>query len=82
MTGNAELQTSDSLKDVWRCHSLGTCASLDSTVTQCNTAHVSLNHCMEAEGSTPDPEGESCCETMATLKPTSAPSREDGDLFT
>ena len=32
-----------------------------------------LNCCMEAEDSAPDPE--SCCGRMATLKPTSAPSR-------
>ena len=44
VTGNAELQTSAFLKDVWRSHCLGKCASLDSTMTQCNTAHASLNH--------------------------------------
>ena len=48
-TGTAELQTSASMKDIWRSHSLGICASLDSTRIQCNTAHVSLNHYMEAK---------------------------------
>ena len=81
MTGDAQLQVPAALTHVQRSHSLGTCASLDSTMTQCNTAHVSLNHCMEAENSAPDPEGESCCERMGTLEPTSAPSREDGGLF-
>ena len=53
MTSNAELQTSASLKDVQRSHSLGMWALLDSTMTQCNTAHVFLDHYMEAENSMP-----------------------------
>ena len=81
MTGNVELQTS-SLKDIWRSQSLGTCASLGPTMTQCNTAHVYLNHYMEAQNSAPQIlKGESCFERMGTLKPTSAYSRGDGDMF-
>ena len=53
MTGDAQLQIPAALTHVQRSHSLGTCASLDSTMTQCNTAHVSLNHCMEAEDNVP-----------------------------
>ena len=43
---------SASLKDMQRSHSLGTRASLDSTIIQCNTAHVFLNHYREAENTT------------------------------
>ena len=53
MTKNAELQVSASLKEVQRNHSLGTCASLDSTMTQYSTAPISLNYYMEAEDSVP-----------------------------
>ena len=59
MTGNAEVQASASQKDIQRSHSFETCASLDSTMIQCNTAHASLNRFMEAEDNVlPDPEGE------------------------
>ena len=44
-------------------------------------ANIFLNCYMEAENNTPDHEGESCCEKMASLKPRSAHSREGGDLF-
>ena len=41
------------LEDIQRSHSLGTCASLNPPMTQCNTAHVFLDHYMEAENSMP-----------------------------
>ena len=53
VTGNAELQTSMSLKDVWGSHSLGMCASLECSIIQHNMAHISLNHYMEAEKNVP-----------------------------
>ena len=43
------MQTSASLKDILGRHALGMCISLNSTMSQCNTAHVSLTHYMEAE---------------------------------
>ena len=84
VTRNTELQTSASVKDIQRSHCLGTCVFLDSTTIQGNIAHVFLIHYMEVEYNVPQilkPEGKSCYERMATLKPTSAPSKGDGDLF-
>ena len=45
--------TSASLKDVRRSHYLRTCAPLDFTLIQCNTAHTFLNHSREAENNAP-----------------------------
>ena len=45
--------TSASLKDMQTVYSLRTCAIPDSAMTQCNTAHVFLNHCLETEDRAP-----------------------------
>ena len=68
MARNAELQTSASLKDEQRSHRLAY-ETLWPSVT------------WRWEQRTPDAKGESCCERMPTLNPTSAYSRGDGDLF-
>ena len=39
--------------DIWRGHSLGTCAFLDFTMIQWNMAHVFLDYYMEAEDNIP-----------------------------
>ena len=52
-TGDAEPQTSASVKDAWRRPSLGTCASLGSTMIPFNVTHVFPNHYMEAEDNVP-----------------------------
>ena len=65
-----------------RSHSLGTCASLDSTMIQGNMAHVSLNHYMENENNVvPQALKEGAPVRGWRLKPTRAHFREDGDLF-
>ena len=43
------LETSASLRDMWRGHSFGTCAFPDFTIIQCNMADVFLDYYMEAE---------------------------------
>ena len=51
---NQGMLTSASLKDIWRGPSLGTCAFLDSTITQCDMAHSFLDYYyMEAEDNVP-----------------------------
>ena len=45
--------TSTSLKYIRRGHCLGTCAFMDSTMIQCNMAHVFLAYYMEAEDNVP-----------------------------
>ena len=47
------LETSASLRDMWRGHSFGTCAFPDFTIIQCNMAHVFLDYYMEAENNIP-----------------------------
>ena len=47
------MQTSVSLKDGQRSHCLGMCVSLNSTMIQCNIAHVSLNYHLEAKDNVP-----------------------------
>ena len=39
--------------DIWRGHSLGTCAFPGSTIIQCNVAHVFLNYFMEVKDNIP-----------------------------
>ena len=60
----------------------GTCASLGSSLCDSVAWHtVSWTSTWRLRAVHPDPKGESCCERMATLKLTSAHSREDRDLF-
>ena len=80
-TGTVELQTSASVKDIQRSYSLGMCASLDSTMIQCNTAPASLNHYGEAEDNIPLILKERAAARGWRLTPTRAPSRGDGHMF-
>ena len=54
---------------------------LDFTLVQCNTAHVLLDYNTETDDDSPDPEGESCCARMATLRPMCVLSRGNGEQF-
>ena len=49
LSGDQGMLTSASLEDIWRGHFLGTCAHLDPTMIQCNTAHALLDYYVEAE---------------------------------